>query len=74
MKIRLIARQNIIDSQTGKYFNDKGLLALNGIEYGPVQETFDETISDELRVSMIREFEKLFPEFHADRYEVEVVE
>ena len=56
-KIRIIARQMIINPSTGKVHTDEGLRALNGYfeDIKEVEETYD-------IIPLILQYEELYPE------------
>lgn len=70
MKVRIVARKNIIGAATGNRVSDNELEYFNGILRGPVHEV--DKISDELKEEMIAEFKRLNPTFHNPEYELVV--
>lgn len=71
-KIVLVARKNIISTSQKRFHDDQGLKALNGIRYGrPI--SIDENASPEAFWNELRRaFEKDNPNFHADRYAIQL--
>lgn len=71
-KIVLVARKNIISPSQKRIHDDQGLKALDGIRYGkPI--SIDDNSNPELFWNELRRaFEKENPDFHADRYAIQL--
>ncbi len=68
MKACVKAWQDIINTTTGKVWDEAGLRALSAILYGPVREV--DKMTDEIVDDMTTEFEKLYPNFRYDHLEI----
>ena len=68
-KIKLIARQMIINPSTGKVHSDEGLRALNGYfeDIKEVDETYDE-------ISLILQYEEVYPEIKGWDFQIIEIE
>lgn len=67
-KIKLVARQDIIDHSTGRIHNDEGLLALDGIRYGKATKIGDNVDPQTVLHQLVQEFYNDNPNWRADRY------
>ena len=68
MKVRIVARKNIIGAATGTRISDNELEYLNGILYGPIHEV--NIVTNSLKDDLISEFKKTYPTFHNAEYEL----
>lgn len=65
-KIKLIARERIINPATGKCHSDEGLMALNGYyETAPF-----EVVDDFDPNTIVLKFEEKHPEYHSWNYQI----
>lgn len=71
IKVRVKAWDKIIDYETKRVHDDKGLYALDALQYGPIHE-IDEFTPD-IERALIEEYIQTHPDTHFDMYEVEIV-
>ena len=66
IKVCIRAWQEVINPETGRTHDEKGLKALDAVRYGPVHKV--DRITSNLEQELLNEFKELYPDFRFDRF------